>query len=191
MKTEKFRLRGNNSVCAAAFQLLRGLSPAHLRGNLTGHLRPSLLFKVLIMQNCSHCYIWTVCIKQTAVYFTVTFYYQVTWQPRTYQKEIYLTDVEHRECNTFWHNLLNYIHEIKRDSAENFRYKYTLLYYTYVLCLVLRDQSKNFGWHLWMNRNETIINKQQISEHYFDSLYLQDFSLSFLYDILLMWHKLS
>jgi hypothetical protein len=33
MKTEKFQLRGNNSVCAEAFQLLRGPAPAQLRGN--------------------------------------------------------------------------------------------------------------------------------------------------------------
>jgi hypothetical protein len=30
MKTEKFQLRGNNSVCAEAFQLLRGRAPAQL-----------------------------------------------------------------------------------------------------------------------------------------------------------------
>ena len=34
MKTEKFQLRGNNSVCAGAFQLLRGRAPAQLRGNI-------------------------------------------------------------------------------------------------------------------------------------------------------------
>jgi hypothetical protein len=33
MKTEKFQLRGKNSVCAGAFQLLRGRAPAQLRGN--------------------------------------------------------------------------------------------------------------------------------------------------------------
>jgi hypothetical protein len=33
MKTEKFQRRGNNSVCAEAFQLLRGRPPAQLRGN--------------------------------------------------------------------------------------------------------------------------------------------------------------
>jgi hypothetical protein len=33
MKTEKFQLHGNDSVCAGAFQLLRGRAPAHLRGN--------------------------------------------------------------------------------------------------------------------------------------------------------------
>jgi hypothetical protein len=30
----KFQLRGNNSVCAGAFQLLRGRAPAQLRGNI-------------------------------------------------------------------------------------------------------------------------------------------------------------
>jgi hypothetical protein len=34
MKTEKFQLHGNNSLCAAAFQLLRGRAPAQLRGNI-------------------------------------------------------------------------------------------------------------------------------------------------------------
>jgi hypothetical protein len=34
MKTEKFQLRGNNSVYAGAFQLLRGCAPAQLRGNV-------------------------------------------------------------------------------------------------------------------------------------------------------------
>jgi hypothetical protein len=38
MKTEKFQLRGNNSVCAGAFQLLRGRAPAQLRGNIV-HIR--------------------------------------------------------------------------------------------------------------------------------------------------------
>jgi hypothetical protein len=33
MKTEKFQLRGNNSVCAGAFQLLRSRAPAQLGGN--------------------------------------------------------------------------------------------------------------------------------------------------------------
>jgi hypothetical protein len=32
----KLQLRGNNSVCAGAFQLLRGRAPAQLRGNI-GH----------------------------------------------------------------------------------------------------------------------------------------------------------
>jgi hypothetical protein len=32
-KTEKFQLRGNNSLCAEALQLLCGRSPAQLRGN--------------------------------------------------------------------------------------------------------------------------------------------------------------
>jgi hypothetical protein len=31
MKIEKFQLRGNNSVCAGVFQLLRGRAPAQLR----------------------------------------------------------------------------------------------------------------------------------------------------------------
>jgi hypothetical protein len=34
MKIEKFQLRGNNSVCVVAFQLLCGLAPAQLRGNI-------------------------------------------------------------------------------------------------------------------------------------------------------------
>jgi hypothetical protein len=33
MKTEKFQLRGKNSVCAEAFHLLRRCSPVQLRGN--------------------------------------------------------------------------------------------------------------------------------------------------------------
>jgi hypothetical protein len=34
MKIETFQLRGNNSLCAVAFQLLRGRVPAQLRGNI-------------------------------------------------------------------------------------------------------------------------------------------------------------
>jgi hypothetical protein len=34
MKIKKFQLRGNNSVCAAAFQLLRCRAPAQLGGNI-------------------------------------------------------------------------------------------------------------------------------------------------------------
>jgi hypothetical protein len=34
MKTEQFQLRGNNSVCAGAFQLLHGSASAQLRGNI-------------------------------------------------------------------------------------------------------------------------------------------------------------
>jgi hypothetical protein len=34
MKIEKFELRGNNSVCAGAFHLLRGRAPAQLRRNI-------------------------------------------------------------------------------------------------------------------------------------------------------------
>jgi hypothetical protein len=34
MKTEKSQLRGKNSVCAGAFELLRGYAPAQLRGNI-------------------------------------------------------------------------------------------------------------------------------------------------------------
>jgi hypothetical protein len=34
MKMDKLQLRGNNSVCAGAFQLLLGRAPAHLRGNI-------------------------------------------------------------------------------------------------------------------------------------------------------------
>jgi hypothetical protein len=33
MKAAKFQLRGKNSVCVGAFQLLRGRAPAQLRGN--------------------------------------------------------------------------------------------------------------------------------------------------------------
>jgi hypothetical protein len=33
MKIKKFQLRGKNSVCAGAFQLLCGHAPAQLRGN--------------------------------------------------------------------------------------------------------------------------------------------------------------
>jgi hypothetical protein len=32
MKIEKFQLRGNNSACAGAFQLLRGRAPSRLWG---------------------------------------------------------------------------------------------------------------------------------------------------------------
>jgi hypothetical protein len=35
MKIEKFHMRGNNSVYAGAFQLLRGRAPAQLRGNMS------------------------------------------------------------------------------------------------------------------------------------------------------------
>jgi hypothetical protein len=41
MKIEKFQLRGNNSVCAGAFQFLCGRAPAQLRGN-AGHYPPSM-----------------------------------------------------------------------------------------------------------------------------------------------------
>jgi hypothetical protein len=34
----KFQLRGNNSMCAGAFPLLRGRTPAQLRGNIYGLL---------------------------------------------------------------------------------------------------------------------------------------------------------
>jgi hypothetical protein len=34
MKIEKFQLRGNDSVCSGAFQLLRGRTSAQLRGNI-------------------------------------------------------------------------------------------------------------------------------------------------------------
>jgi hypothetical protein len=34
MKIEKFELRGNISVCAGAFQLLRHRTPSHLKGNI-------------------------------------------------------------------------------------------------------------------------------------------------------------
>jgi hypothetical protein len=34
MKTEIVQLRSNNSVCAGAFQLLRGRAPAQPRGNI-------------------------------------------------------------------------------------------------------------------------------------------------------------
>jgi hypothetical protein len=38
MKTEKFQLRGNNSVCAGEFQLLRDRAPAQLRGKIGGNM---------------------------------------------------------------------------------------------------------------------------------------------------------
>jgi hypothetical protein len=38
MKTEEFQLRGNNSVCVRAFQLLCGCAPMQLRGNIVLHL---------------------------------------------------------------------------------------------------------------------------------------------------------
>jgi hypothetical protein len=34
MKIKNFQQRGNSSVCAGAFQLLRGRAPAQLRGNI-------------------------------------------------------------------------------------------------------------------------------------------------------------
>jgi hypothetical protein len=34
MKIGKFQLRGNNSKCAGAFQVLRRRAPAQLRGNI-------------------------------------------------------------------------------------------------------------------------------------------------------------
>jgi hypothetical protein len=34
MKTEKFQLRGNNTVCAGEFQILRSRAPAQFRGNI-------------------------------------------------------------------------------------------------------------------------------------------------------------
>jgi hypothetical protein len=34
MKIKSFQLRGNNSVCAGAFQSLCGRAPAQLRGNI-------------------------------------------------------------------------------------------------------------------------------------------------------------
>jgi hypothetical protein len=37
MKIEKFQLHGNNSVCAVAFQLLRGHAPSQLRGKIAQH----------------------------------------------------------------------------------------------------------------------------------------------------------
>jgi hypothetical protein len=44
MRTEKFQLLGNNSVCAGTFQLLRGRAPAQLRRNVAGtHLRGAVL----------------------------------------------------------------------------------------------------------------------------------------------------
>jgi hypothetical protein len=44
MKTEKFKLRGKNSVCAGAFQLLRGRAPAQLRGNIGDTITSSFPF---------------------------------------------------------------------------------------------------------------------------------------------------
>jgi hypothetical protein len=45
MKNEKFHLRSNNSVCAEAFQLLRGRAPGQLRGNIV-HIITSRCFNV-------------------------------------------------------------------------------------------------------------------------------------------------
>jgi hypothetical protein len=51
MKIENFQLRVNNSVCAGAFQLLRGLAAAQLRGNVAaGPL--SLLRAVILGRAC-------------------------------------------------------------------------------------------------------------------------------------------
>jgi hypothetical protein len=38
MKFEKLQLLGNNSVCAGAFQLLRGRAVAQLRGDIVPYL---------------------------------------------------------------------------------------------------------------------------------------------------------
>jgi hypothetical protein len=61
MQFEKFQLRGNNSVCAAAFQLLRGRVPSQLRGNIGGktstelsHERSSILFGNKFWQSLRH-----------------------------------------------------------------------------------------------------------------------------------------
>jgi hypothetical protein len=43
MKTDKFQLRGNTSVCAGTFHLRRGRAPAHLRGNIAKTSSLSLL----------------------------------------------------------------------------------------------------------------------------------------------------
>jgi hypothetical protein len=42
MKIEKFQLRGNNSVCTGASQLLRGCAPAQLRGKIGHYMLCSL-----------------------------------------------------------------------------------------------------------------------------------------------------
>jgi hypothetical protein len=42
MKIKKFQLRGNNSICAGAFQLLRGRAPVQLRRNVVLRLIISL-----------------------------------------------------------------------------------------------------------------------------------------------------
>jgi hypothetical protein len=64
MKIEKIQLRGNNSVCAEEFQLLRGRAPAQIRGNDVFHFyynrlrftrsRSLLLFKNLSSQNMTN-----------------------------------------------------------------------------------------------------------------------------------------
>jgi hypothetical protein len=46
MKIVQFQLRGNNSLCAGAFQLVRGRAPAQLRGNIGNR------FTVLLRQLC-------------------------------------------------------------------------------------------------------------------------------------------
>jgi hypothetical protein len=46
MKIGKFKLRGNNSVCAGAFQLLRGRAPAQLRGNIGYNVTKQYLYQV-------------------------------------------------------------------------------------------------------------------------------------------------
>jgi hypothetical protein len=44
MKTENFQLRGNNSACTGAFQLLRGRAPAQVRRN-NDWCKPDLTLK--------------------------------------------------------------------------------------------------------------------------------------------------
>jgi hypothetical protein len=51
MKIEKFQLRGNNSVCAGAFDLLRGRAPAQLGGNIWSSWRVVGLFRTYLLIN--------------------------------------------------------------------------------------------------------------------------------------------
>jgi hypothetical protein len=53
MKIEKFQLRGNNSVCAGAFQLLGGCAPVQLRGNITSVQGSSHVLQVFTPYHCS------------------------------------------------------------------------------------------------------------------------------------------
>jgi hypothetical protein len=56
MKTEKFQLHGNNSACAATFQLLRGRAPAQLRGKIGIHVRKNVVYEVNFSSNACTLY---------------------------------------------------------------------------------------------------------------------------------------